>query len=171
MLHEIVYKPPSRSALTLGSKKQFRRDVIEGLGGQMVAAWGLRLPGIRGRFDEFMITGCTLTGQKDVVKHRANATHEFLMFRVHPDTPIDFTESLFVQRPTVLKPAFAGMQVPAGTDEDFLRCVGKRIDWVMAAPIKCLSDLVEPFCAGSRCDRDVFDLFGFLNDDYPVAAA
>ena len=92
------------------------------------------------------------------------------MFRVHPETPIDFTESLFVQRPTVLKPAFAGMQVPAGTDEDFLRCVGKRIDWVMAAPIKCLSDLVEPFCAGSKCDRDVFDLFGFLNDDYPVAA-
>ena len=93
------------------------------------------------------------------------------MFRVHPERPIDFTESLFDQRVTVLKPAFAGMQVPAGTDEDFLRCVGKRIDWVMAAPIKCLSDLVEPFCAGSKCDRDVFDLFGFLNDDYPVAAA
>ena len=37
----------------------------------MVAAWGLRLPGIRGRFDEFLITGCTLTGQNDVVRaHR-----------------------------------------------------------------------------------------------------
>jgi hypothetical protein len=137
----------------------------------MVAAWGLRLPGLRSRFDEFLITGCTLTGQKDVVRHTDKATHEFLMFRVHPDTPIDFTESLFVQRPTVLKPAFAGMQVPAGTDEDFLRCVGKRIDWVMASPIKCLSDLVEPFCAGCRSDRDVFDMYGFLEDDYPVAAA
>ena len=51
--------------------------------------------------------------------------------------------------------------MPAGTDEDFLRCVGKRIDWVMAAPITCLSDLVEPFCGGSASDPGVFDLYGF----------
>jgi hypothetical protein len=165
MLHEIDFRPPARRALIAGAKKQFRRDVIEGIGGQMVAAWGLHLPGIRGRFDEFLITGCTLTGQQDVTKHRENATHEFLMFRVHPEKPIDFTESLFVQRASVLRPAFAGMQVPAGTAEDFLRCVGKRIDWVMAAPITCTYDLVEPFCAGSKRDPDVFDLYGYLDDD------
>ena len=171
MLQAIIHNPPNRSALTLGAKKLFRHDVIEGVGGQMVAAWGLRLPGIRGRFDEFLITGCTLTGQQDVTKHRENATHEFLMFRVHPDKPIDFTESLFVQRASVLKPAFAGMQVPAGTDEDFLRCVGKRIDWVMAAPITCLSDLVEPFCGGCVSDPDVFDLYSYPGDDRPALVA
>ena len=171
MLHATDFQPPYHSALTLGGKKQFRRDVIEGVGGQMVAAWGLCLPGLRSRFDEFMITGCTLTGQQDVIKHRDKATHEFLMFRVHPDTPIDFTESLFVQRPTVLKPAFAGMQVPAGTDGDFLRCVGKRIDWVMAAPIKCLSDLVEPFCGGCMSDPDVFNLYDNFDDDRPALVA
>ena len=111
MLHE-VYHSPNHSALTLGSKKQSRRDVIEGIEGQMVAAWGLRLPGLRSRFDEFMITGCTLTGQKDVIKHREKATHEFLMFRVHPDTPIDFTESLFVQRATVLSPPLPVCRCP-----------------------------------------------------------
>ena len=62
------------------------------------------------------------------------------------------------------------MQVPAGTDMDFLRCVGKRIDWVMASPIKCLYDLVEPFCAGSKCDPDVFDLYGFEEDDRALVA-
>ena len=171
MLHAIDFHPPDYSALRAGTKKHFRRDIIEGIGGQMVAAWGLCLPGLRSRFDEFVITGCTLTGQKDVVRHTAQATHEFLMFRVHPDTPIDFTESLFVQRPRLLTPAFAGMQVPAGTDEDFLRCVGKRIDWVMAAPIKCVADLVDPFCGGCMSDRRVFDLYGYLDDDRPELVA
>lgn len=170
MLHAIDFHPPDYTALRAGAKKQFRRDVIHGIGGQMVAAWGLYLPSIAGRFDEFMITGCTLTGQNDVVRHTAKATHEFLMFRVHPETPIDFTESLLVQRPTVLKPAFAGMQIPAGTDEDFLRCVEKRIDWVMASPIKCLYDLVEPFCAGCQDDYDVYDLYGFEEDDRSLVA-
>ena len=70
----------------------------------------------------------------------------------------------------MLTPHFAGMQVPAGTDEDFIRCVENRIAWLMHAPITCLYELVEPFCAG-RADPDVVELRDFFEDDYPVAAA
>jgi hypothetical protein len=156
-------------AIELQGKKVFRHDVIAGVQDQMIALWGLRVPGIRGRFTEFVITGCTLTGQADVVRHTDKVSHEFLMFRVNPFRPIDFSRNLFAQRPTILKPAFAGMQVDAGSDERFLQAMTERVDWVMASPITCLEDLVEPFCAGTG--PDCVDLYGFLGDEPPAFAA
>ena len=46
-----------------------------------------------------MITGCALKGPYEVTAHNDQATHEFLMFKLHPEQPVDFDRSLFEQRP------------------------------------------------------------------------
>ena len=126
----------------------------------MVAAWGLRLPGIRGRFDEFLITGCTLTGQEDVVRHTDKATHEFLMFRVHPDTPIDFTESLFVQRPPCSSPPLPACRCPP-VPRGFPALRGQARRLGDGSPDQVSLRSGRAVLRRQRVDPEVFDLYGF----------
>jgi hypothetical protein len=106
-----------------------RKDIKMLECGEFGAAWGLQPPQIhpyirQGLLLLYALKDCPTTKK---TKHFDSATHEFMLYRVDPRTPIDFARNLWEQpHVSPLLPARLGFQITAASDEDAV-CMLDRI--------------------------------------------
>lgn len=87
--------------------------------GSLGAAWAVEPPQIHPYIKQAMLLLYGLGHGLDVTRHYPEATHEFMIYRVSPETPIDFEKSLWEQpRVSPLLPARAGFQIAASSDTE-----------------------------------------------------
>jgi hypothetical protein len=95
-------------------------------------AWAYQIAGRKDGCDEILILGFALkddpkTGAK-AEKSRPDVTHEMSAYLVHPQTPIDFDTSLFLQpRVSPLTPALATVQWSAASDDLAVKMAAVRV--------------------------------------------
>ena len=101
---------------------KFRADSKTEPNGQLLVIKAFECIAEHSVFKEYMILGYSLRGIPDTetVKHVADATHEFLLCSVAPDTPIDWDKSLFEQTGvSPLYPANVSFQMSLPADAAF----------------------------------------------------
>ena len=101
----------------------------------MKAIWGLRLPEKSGPIREaiVMLYGLAPNDGKPAQRYSPDMTHEFTVYEVSPDTPIDFDRSLFEQKCLApLLPATVGFQFTAQCDDAAAARLQQMADRIVA---------------------------------------
>src|SRR5262245_16623276 len=165
MLHKIQ-AARTASMIHVKPRPRVRADQLIQSDGRFMAMWGLYLPTVHPLCTEFLLGGYSLPAEDDV-RHIETASHEFMMFALHPRVRIDFERSMFEQRELVpMKPAVMGMQVSAGSDERFMDCMKKRVAWIVGCkgcgqfgfcPRTSVEALVRMFCHDARGHFSLID--------------
>ena len=109
-----------------------RLDTKSDPDGTFMLGAAFEMLGLTPIISDYLILGYSLArlDQKDVVYHLADATHEFVICSVHPNTPINYDAHVFDQADGVspLMPINVGFQLNCANHDAFVGIVETVLD-------------------------------------------